>query len=479
MHKMFGAPCRIRHGMAYQKGKSVLNRDLYPIIMTRISLLLGRLAVLSGLLWLVPGAIAQNNPAQDRYIVELAAGNQPAQVAAAHGLNPRHLYSTALNGFAASVPPGRLAALANDPRVVNISIDHPVVAFGRAKPPPPPPPSGEVIPAGVERIAARSVTQRGDGIGVAILDTGLDFNHQDLTISSAAFVSPGFTYTTSAQDDEGHGTHVGGIVAAKENGVDVVGVAPNATLYAVKVLDNTATGWDSDLVAGLDWVLTANRGNAEAGIPPVTPSIRVINMSLGRNLVSGDLADPPSAYRAAIQNVVNAGVTVVAAAGNDASLEVSQLAPAGFPEVIAVASTTAKAGTSNSKQAKPIQADAASYFTTDGKYNETTGIGVAISAPGEDQENITFPFINSVGILSTALGGGTTRMSGTSMSAPHAAGVVALLLQKEPGLTPANIKARIRLGDREGVAPLNSPTSTYTYDGEREGILHAPTVLGP
>ena len=102
---------------------------------------------------------------------------------------------------------------------------------------------------------------------------------------------------------------------------------------------------------------------------------------------------------------------------------------------------------------------------------------MAISAPGAEQENIVFPNINSVGILSTALGGGTTRMSGTSMASPHAAGVVALLLEKAPALTPAQVKARLMSGSREGVAPLNSPTSTYSFDGEREGILSAPMVL--
>jgi subtilisin len=410
-------------------------------------------------------AFGQNNAPSDRYIVTVAPGNDPAQVAAAHGLNPRHVYSRALHGFAAQVPPGQLAALANDARVAGVSIDHPVFAFAKPTPPPPPPPAGQVLPAGVSRIGANTVAQTGAGIGVAILDTGLDFNHSDLPISPTSFVSPDFAYyTTTAQDDAGHGTHVGGIVAAKNNNIDVVGVAPNAILYAVKVLDNTGSGYDSDIAAGLDWV----RANATAVVPP----IRVINMSLGRGASVDD-----SVMHQAIANVVAAGVVVVVAAGNDASVEVSQTVPAGFPEVIAVASTTAKAGTSSQRRYAPIQADTASYFTTDGKFDPLTGIGVAISAPGEDQENIAFPYINSVGILSTALGGGTTRLSGTSMAAPHAAGVVALLLEKAPALTPVEVKTRIMSGDRELVAPLNSPTSSYSFDGEREGILSAPIVL--
>ena len=409
-------------------------------------------------------AFAQNNAAADRYIVTVTPGSDPAQVAAGHGVSPRHVYRRVLNGFAAQVPAGQMAALANDPRVAHVTVDHPVFAF--AKPvPPPPPPAGQVIPAGVVRIGANTVSQTGAGVGVAIVDTGLDLNHADLPISPQSFVSPGFAYyTTTAQDDAGHGTHVGGIVAARNNDKDVVGVAPGATLYAVKVLDNTGSGYDSDVAAGLDWV-TANAAL-------VTPPIRVINMSLGRPASADD-----SLMHQAVANAVTAGLSVVVAAGNDATMQVSQTVPAGFPEVIAVASTTAKKGTSNNRRYAAIPADTASYFTTDGSFNPLTGIGVAISAPGAEQENIIFPNINSVGILSTALGGGTTRLSGTSMASPHAAGVVALLLQKAPTLTPVEIKARIMSGDKEGSAPLNSPTSSYTFDGEREGILFAPMVL--
>jgi subtilisin family serine protease len=76
------------------------------------------------------------------------------------------------------------------------------------------------------------------------------------------------------------------------------------------------------------------------------------------------------------------------------------------------------------------------------------------------------------------MGGGYVEMSGTSMAAPHAAGVVALLLQKSPTLSPVQVKAKIMSGEKEGAAPLDSPTSSYTFDREREGILFAPIVLG-
>ena len=423
--------------------------------------------LVAGLGLAATSAFGQNNPQAERYIIQLKPGHAPGQVAAAHGVAARHVYTQVLNGFAASVPAGRLAALANDPRVASIVPDQQVFAFGKPGPPPPPPvtypdvkaPPAEGVPPGVARVGARKVFETGTGVGVAVLDTGLDFNHPELPIGAGSFSSFGGT----AQDDGHHGTHVGGIVAAKEDGAGVVGVAPEATLYAVKVLNGEGSGNDSDIIAGLDWV-TANAHL-------VSPPIRVVNMSLGR---SSSPFDTP--MRTAIQSVVNlAGVTVVAAAGNDPSTEVSRMVPAGFPEVIAVASTSAEKGTSD--QSLVIDADTASFFTTDGKFNARTGIGVAISAPGEVRENISGGYVYSEGILSTAMGGGHEMMSGTSMAAPHAAGVVALLLQKEPALTPAQVKARMMSGDKEGAAPLDSPTTTYTSDREREGVLYAPKVL--
>jgi subtilisin len=260
---------------------------------------------------------------------------------------------------------------------------------------------------------------------------------------------------------------VAGIVAARNNAIDVVGVAPDATLYAVKVLDNRGRGTDSSIMAGLDWVAD----NATL----VSPAIRVVNMSLGRQ---GTLDDDP-ALRASVQALTGAGITVVVAAGNDSGLEVDQQVPATYPEVTAVASTTATSGASACR-AHPgaVATDTASYFTTDGAFDTLTGIGVSVSAPGEDHEDIAKNcFLKSVGIQSTRLGGGTVRMSGTSMSAPHVTGVVALMAEQS-ALTPDDARRRLRLG-AGGVdtAPLDSPASGYTFDGEREGVLSAPGAL--
>jgi subtilisin len=402
----------------------------------------------------------------DRYIVQVGAGEDPRAVATSYGVSPNHVYMRAVRGFAGTVAPGRLAALRTDPRVLHVTPDRKVAAIAKPGGGGGTPSPSQTVPVGIQRIGAapNSLPVNGAGIGVAVVDTGVDFNHNDLKpLGGASFSAFGST----AQDNNGHGTHVAGTIGARHNSIDVVGVAPAATIYAVKVLDASGSGSDSDVMAGFEWVAT----NADS----VNPIIRVVNVSLGR---AGSLNDNLS-LRASVKALHTLGIAVIVAAGNDAGLEVSQQVPATYPEVIAVASTTAASGTNQSRLFNGvIPADTASYFTSDGEY-DSSGIGVTVSAPGEDQENVTKAgFIQSVGILSTKLGGGTTRMSGTSMAAPHVAGVAALLYQSKPSSTSEEIRSRIGTGAvRQGVAPLNSPTGSYTFDGEREGVLSASGAL--
>jgi subtilisin family serine protease len=311
------------------------------------------------------------------------------------------------------------------------------------------------------------------GVGVAVVDTGVDFGHPDLPLAakSVKVVVSGAKVRvtegrTAGQDDHGHGTHVGGIIAARFDGFDVIGVAPSATLYAVKVLDKYGSGYDSTVIAGLDWIAK----NAATSTPP----IKVVNMSLAR---PGNVDDSP-AYRSAVKRLRDLGISVIVAAGNDQGAEVSSLVPATYPEVITVASTTARDSTDGSGSI--IYADTASYFTTDGAFNVTTGIGVSISAPGEEEENFSAGYLQTVGILSTRLGGGTVRSSGTSMAAPHVAGVAALLYEQTAGsITPEDVRSRMRsAASKAGTAPFNSPVGGYTFDGEREGVLDAIGATG-
>ncbi len=182
--------------------------------------------------------------------------------------------------------------------------------------------------------------------------------------------------------------------------------------------------------------------------------------------------------RTAFANLVSAGVTIVVAAGNDRGKEVQDMVPAGCPEVIAVASTTAEPGNNKCKFLPGrIEADTASFFTTDGAMDDD-GVGVTISAPGESKEDNTCGTIQSKGIESLAMGGGTTEKSGTSMASPHVAGVVALMLQDTPALTPQNIRAALIAGaDRAEIAPLDHPYISESLDGELEGVVYAPNLI--
>ena len=289
----------------------------------------------------------------------------------------------------------------------------------------------------VQRVGIPETDSDGTNIGIALLDTGIDFAHPDLkpaldyTVTAYNAFTPGF----SCQDDGGHGTHLAGLIAAQNNGIAIVGVAPEAKLYCVKVLDSTISGADSYIMAGLEWVL---QNHAK-----VTPHIRVVNVSFGRPLnTAGGETLGNSPLRPLFQSLYNAGIVVVAAAGNNPDLEISQIVPAGFPEVIAVASTVATGGIRTCLfagfiDAPNIPADTASSFTTD-------GAGVTTSAPGEERNDIvdlggscvallygTLSTTLNTGAASRKLVPGLQEARGTSFSAPLVTGVVARVMQKQ------------------------------------------------
>jgi len=305
----------------------------------------------------------------------------------------------------------------------------------------------QTVPSGVHRIGADTVwgADTGLNVRVAIVDTGIDFNHTDLAPADDCFFAASYS---SCQDDNGHGTHVAGIVAALDNDQDVVGVAPDATVVAVKVLDANGSGLDSEVLDGLGWVLAH--------------SIDVVNMSLGETAACN------GPWQTAIDNLTGAGIVVVVAAGNDYTETVSDMTPAGCAGVISVASTVAEDGSNKCIFASgAINRDTASYFTT----NEAT-----IAAPGgrsEDWNRGCGGRLN--GILSLNLGGGTTTKSGTSMAAPHVAGVAALLLGA--GASWDQVACDITSGSEvSGSAPYTHPISGATGT-QGSGILSAPGAL--
>jgi subtilisin family serine protease len=232
------------------------------------------------------------------------------------------------------------------------------------------------IPWGVARLKAPSAWDytEGAGVRVAVIDTGIDSSHPDLN----GKVDGGYNAITDCerqdcwQDDNGHGTHVSGTIAAARDGRGVVGVAPKARLYAVKVLDSEGSGNLSDVIKGIIWC--ANNG------------IQVANMSLGSPM-------PSDTMQKALRYAKARGVIVVAAAGNSGG---SVGYPGAYPETIAVA-------------ASDWEDNIASF--------SSRGDEVKFIAPG-------------VSILSSAMGGDFASMSGTSMASPHVAGLAALVVSQ-------------------------------------------------
>ena len=365
---------------------------------------------------------------EDRYIVVLKPSKGDPEQAASDLASDSadvvvtHVYEEILDGFAAVIPDDQLDDVRNDPRVESVVPDQEVHAFDLN------------LPTGINRIDAdQNATAKIDGknervdVDVAVLDTGIG-PHPDLDVAGGISCIDG---TTSYADDNDHGTHVAGTIGALDNGVGVVGVAPGARLWAVKVLDREKHGWWSDVICGLNWVV-ANSGK-----------IDVVNMSLGWYGADGPCAETP--LHDAICRVVDAGVPVVVAAGND-SKDAAGFVPAAYDEVITVSALADSDGRRGGDGRATTQGpdDSLADFSN-------FGADVDIAAPGVD-------------ILSTVLGG-YARGYGTSVASPHVAGAAALFLAKQPGATPAEVKAHL-LSTRKDIVLPNDP------DGISEGVLY-------
>ncbi len=414
----------------------------------------GLLALLLGLigegyqLTVVSAARAQQ-PTGGRYIVVLRPDvPDPAAVAAelrqAQGLTIRHVYQNALKGFAAEIPAAAVDAIQRNPRVAFVEPDRPAVV------------DAQTLPTGIDRIDAELDTTAaidgngatgGVSVAIAVLDTGVDPGHADLNVVGGVDCVPGDDKNSFA-DDHGHGTHVAGTAAARDNTIDVVGVAPGAPVWSIKVLPSTGRGSWSDIICGIDWV-TANA----ARVPVANMSIR------GDALASDHIAcgAGTSAVHQAICNSVAAGVTYAVGAGNN-SADANNSIPATYDEVITVSAMADFDG-------KPGALSSGSYtcgnLTTSRDESfacfSNYGADIDLAAPG-------------VQIRSTAMGGGTTLKSGTSMASPHVAGAAALYLATHPGAGPAAVKAGLQANSSTTTGSLSRPADP---DGIAEGILNA------
>ena len=320
------------------------------------------------------------------------------------------VYDTALTGFAAKVPPGKLAALRNDPRVAFVEPDRLLYATVDESVPV----VNELV-TGVDRIGADRVTEgqlpTQAGRAVAVLDTGIA-RHPDLNVKG------GYNCTsrdrTAWGDVNGHGTHVAGTIGARNNGEGVVGVAPNTPLWAVKVLRDDGSGPWSSVICGLDWVAK----NA------ATKRIKVVNMSLGGGGAARENATrcKSSPLHAAVCRVANKGVKIVVAAGNDAA-NTANYVPAKYAQVTSVSALSDTDGCRGRRGAPWTSPTSGNVYEDDRlALFSNWGGPVDVAAPGVN--------INSTVPAGHAQydpdGDGYGTMSGTSMAAPHVAGAFAL-----------------------------------------------------
>ena len=338
--------------------------------------------------------------------VVVAATNFPVQIVTCedgvdvdallkeHGVTPRHRYRYALNGFAAPLPPGIIEKLKHDKRVIAVEADG-IASL-----------EGQTVPTGVSRIGA-DMFSVGHGnallnVDVAVLDSGID-PHEDLTRADGSSVvySNYWAFGSDGSDSLGHGTAVVGVIAAQDNGLGVVGVAPGVRIWNVKCIGPAPYNTWNNVIKGIDFV-TAHSNE-----------ISVANISIG-NSFSGA---PYTAIRSAVRRMVQWGhVVIVGSAGNDARDMAGadgvygngdDALPASIPDVMAVSAmdpaTDTMAPFSNFSQVPRTN------------YVISPGNAIEVVAPG-------------VNILTTLTNNSYGTSSGTSFAAPHVTGLVALYI---------------------------------------------------
>jgi aqualysin 1 len=391
--------------------------------MSKVVLLIA--SMLAATLLLAGSALTQTQPAvdhADRYIVVLDDEvDHPSQVASdieqRQDLEVGFVYSNALEGFSAEIPDQSLAAMRADPRVDYVEPDGKVHTV-----------TVQTLPWGINKIDAdQSSTLAGNGWGAVsnvnayIIDTGIYKKHPDLNVVNHVNFAGGLN-----TDCNGHGTHVAGSVAARDNSRGVVGAAPGAPLTGVKVIGCSGSGLISTVIQGIEWV-TKEVSLGPDGIAGTAddndkkPAIANLSLSGVANQALDD----------AVRNSRNSGVFYSVAAGNNGK-DACNYSPAraGSAERDTIGDTNGdgKVGRGDSNG---IVTTAALRVVNKEPDWSNNGPCVDLWAPGKN-------------ILSTKMGGGTTVKTGTSIAAAHVGGTAALYLSNNTGASPVTVESSLK-----------------------------------
>lgn len=406
-----------------------------------------------------PPVAARPTAARSESIIVLRPGVSPATVAKRHSLQVGEEYQAVFNGFGAA---GNTAApgIVADPDVAAVvpnQIFRLDAGFLASRKPdggggaPPPPVRSQVVSPSRTRIGLMaSPTAQIDGAGpgidadIAIVDSGIDPDHPDLNVAG------GYNCTTpdraAWQDEIGHGTAVAGIAAMEDNGIGLVGVAPGARLWSVRIFDRDAFATLEGILCAVEWV------SEHAGV------IDVANMSfssVGRQDNACGHLDR-DLFHTAVCRAVDHGVTVVAAAGNEA-IDAGEIRPAAYPEVITVSALSDTDGApghlGGPSPCAPTEADdTVATFSNHGPAVDVAAPGVCV-----DSSLPMFLCEESAGCYGT--------LSGTSLSAPFVTGAVALLDARHADWLPTEIRAFLLAGVEPGPLALD-PSGPHP-----EGVL--------
>lgn len=388
-------------------------------------------------------------------------------------LKTRH---QSVTGYSALVPAGSLAALSEDPDVERISYDAPVralmdVALKAVR--------ADLAPAGPGGLD-------GSGIGIALIDTGVQA-HVDLVSGrgpSDVVEVEIVGREKGLADYFGHGTHVAGVLAgsgAASSGPLAFrtfrGVAPGARLISVRALQSDGTGTTSDVLAGIDWVLTHRKGY----------NIRVLNLSLGHAIEESFVTDP---LCRAVRRAVQSGIVVVTSAGNGGRIGTgfgTILSPGNDPSVITV-------GAMDDNNTVAREDDVLAPYSAKGPTLIDSILKPDLVAPGSAIVSLravgsaidtTHPeLVLKTGDYSAAqprdAAGAYLTLSGTSLAAPLVAGAAALMLQQDPQLTPADVKSRLMLtAGKDGYLPFETGAGYLDVQAALTSTEHAGSALSP